>query len=366
MAEVSIVLNAGTGGASVAGFAASNGWIHQEVVMQTQNGSSDPVSVNPSNPMPVQNVVSLPAGSATIGNVGLSSALPAGANTIGAVTQASGPWSMIGNVAAGNADNAAAGVKISGIYNSTPPSYSTGQRADFQADSAGNLCVNIKAGAAAGGTSSNFAGAFPSTGTAAGASNGTTMQPLLVDGSGNLKVNIVAGGMAAQTDNSVFTAGTGLTLPFSALYNDSVSQPTAGNAGIPRMSLNRQLLVVNQAGVNGGWTPGAYVSAATNNLTLIKGSAGQLGYITGYNDAATPVYLKLFDASSTGGVTMGTTPAVQNFMIPGNTAGAGFVLPIPAGMKFLNGIVFAITGAMSLTDNTSITATSASISYGYA
>jgi hypothetical protein len=49
-------------------------------------------------------------------------------------------------------------------------------------------------GAGSGGTSSTFGAVFPATGTAAGASNGTDMEPFLVDGSGYLEVNVKAGG----------------------------------------------------------------------------------------------------------------------------------------------------------------------------
>jgi hypothetical protein len=82
------------------------------------------------------------------------------------------------------------------------------------------------AGSAAGGTSSNFGVAFPASGTAAGASDGTNMQPLLVDGSGNLKV-------AAQTStpsgtNVIGKVGIDQTTPGTT---DSVSVATAQGAG---------------------------------------------------------------------------------------------------------------------------------------
>lgn len=67
----------------------------------------------------------------------------------------------------------------------------------------------ISGGGGGGGTSSNFGAAFPTAGTAAGASDGTDMQPLLVDGSGNLKV----------------------TLPSAVTLSDSLSNPTAPPSG---------------------------------------------------------------------------------------------------------------------------------------
>lgn len=64
---------------------------------------------------------------------------------------------------------------VGGIYNSTPITMTNGQGAAMQFDANGYLKVNTAAGAAAGGTSSNFGSAFPTPGTAAGFTNGTNM-----------------------------------------------------------------------------------------------------------------------------------------------------------------------------------------------
>ena len=66
---------------------------------------------------------------------------------------------------------------------------------------------------ASGGTNSNFGATFPTAGTASGASDGTNMQPLLVDGSGYLRVNVSAG----SGGNSAASA-TGSAVPASADY----------------------------------------------------------------------------------------------------------------------------------------------------
>lgn len=80
-------------------------------------------------------------------------------------------------------------------------------------DSNGNLKVNVAAGGGSGGTSSTFGAAFPGTGTAAGATDGTDMQPLLVDGSGNLKV-----------------AGSFSSTPPTSSSSNSPSQKTVGSS----------------------------------------------------------------------------------------------------------------------------------------
>jgi len=107
---------------------------------------------------------------------------------------------------------------------------------------------------------------------------------------------------------------------------------------------------------NSGATPIKINNAATNNLTLVKATAGRVwgGYIV--NTGTAPVYLKLFNATSTGGVTMGTSAPTVNLPIL-----AGSMINIASivdqyGLYFSTGIVYAITsGALDL-DNTALTA----------
>src|SRR6185312_2259060 len=75
----------------------------------------------------------------------------------------SAPVPVGGNVASGAAD-AGNPVKVAGVYNSSPPTFTTGQRGDLQLDAAGRLIVNVGAGGSSGGTSSSFGSAFPATG----------------------------------------------------------------------------------------------------------------------------------------------------------------------------------------------------------
>lgn len=103
------------------------------------------------------------------------------------------------------------------------------------------------------------------------------------------------------------------------------------------------------------------VAPATPAATSVKASAGTLVGVSCFNLLATPVYVKLFNASS---VTLGTTSAVMNLMCPGNTAGAGFAMLVGA-VNFSTAIQYAVTGGISLTDNTGITATSVIVNISY-
>lgn len=103
------------------------------------------------------------------------------------------------------------------------------------------------------------------------------------------------------------------------------------------------------------------VAPATPAATSVKASAGTLVSVSCFNLLATPVYVKLFNASS---VTLGTTSATMNLMCPGNTAGAGFVAVFGA-VNFGTAIQYAVTGGIGLTDNTAITASSVIVNISY-
>ena len=126
---------------------------------------------------------------------------------------------------------------------------------DLQAlhvDGSGNLKVNVAAGGGSGGTSSSFSAAFPATGTAAGASDGTDMRPLLVDGSGFLKVNVAAG-----SSGNAAASATGSAVPADADYGG------VNVAGTLR----------GQTGVN----PTGSVYAAQTDLSSVGGASISIG-----------------------------------------------------------------------------------------
>jgi hypothetical protein len=108
-------------------------------------------------------------------------------------------------------------------------------------DGSGNLNVAIVSGGGSGGTASSFAAAFPATGTAVGASDGTNMQPLLVDGSGYLEVNVKAGsgGGVSIVDEASATAGSSVFVPAGGVFNDSFAALTSGQQGLARVTANR-------------------------------------------------------------------------------------------------------------------------------
>lgn len=414
MSDSTLTLNAGSGGASLATYTDSASDVHQKVILETQSGAADPTKVNASNPLPVSGTfwqATQPVSLAAL------PALAAGSNVIGGVTQ-SGSWTVsvsgtttvAGTVTAnlgtlngvaldtsvngillaqGSTTSGQKGPLLQGAVTSAAPAYTSGQTSPLSLDAAGNLRVNVAAGGGSGGTSSTFGSAFPGTGTAVGATDGTNMRALNVDGSGNLKVNIVTGGGSGGTslaDGTTFTRGTTAETPIGGVVESgaptltagkaaALSIDTAGNvrvnvaaggitsgtAGVPSANVVTVQGVTGMTAVattpalstSGGASYNNAIAPATPAVTTVKSSAGNLYGCVCFNNTANPVYLKFFDAAS---VTLGTTAASFQFMIPGNTGGAGFVIPLPIPRSFANAIKYAVTGGISTTDNTAISA----------
>jgi hypothetical protein len=103
------------------------------------------------------------------------------------------------------------------------------------------------------------------------------------------------------------------------------------------------------------------ISAATTNATLVKSSAGVIGAIVASNNAGTPRYLKMYNASSA--PTVGTTAVVRTIMLPANTT-----IDIQgghAGIRHATGIGIAITGGIATTDTTAIGAEEVAVNISY-
>lgn len=106
------------------------------------------------------------------------------------------------------------------------------------------------------------------------------------------------------------------------------------------------------------------LAPATPAKTTVKAGAGVVTSIMCFNILATPVYINVFDLAAAS-ITLGTTSANYKFMCPGNTAGAGFVIPLPWALTFATGINYSVSLAIAYTDNTAITASSVIVNIGF-
>ena len=79
-------------------------------------------------------------------------------------------------------------------------------------------------------------------------------------------------------------------------------------------------------------------SAVTNSLVLVVGSQAKTSLILVENTGGSKCYFQVFDAASTGAVTLGTTVPKWSFPVP---AGSIYEMQIPLG--FTSGVVIAAT-----------------------
>lgn len=112
-----------------------------------------------------------------------------------------------------------------------------------------------------------------------------------------------------------------------------------------------------------GGTPGHLLSAATNNSTSVKASAGEMMSVNIVNTTATAADLRFYNSASAP-TCSSATGVLWNVPIPANTTAAGIVIPLPNGLYFSTGIAFCLTGANADNDNTN-TVTGINLNYIY-
>lgn len=228
-----------------------------------------------------------------------------------------GSW-VQGNVASGVAD-AGNPISIAGVYNSTIPSASSGQRGVLQL----------------------------------GPANGLRVIPTYY--------------YAAMSDGQINSAGyvSNQSLQFSG---SQISQ-SVYNSVFNGTSWDRQ-----RGDTNGNWIVPSGSSSGTSNFsailanstnsTLVKNAAGIITEISVYNSSATIAWLKLYNASSA--PTCGSGTPVGRYMIPGAASGgAGSNVSIDLGKAFSTGIAFCVTTGIADTDTGAVAASTYTVNMTY-
>lgn len=148
---------------------------------------------------------------------------------------------------------------------------------------------------------------------------------------------------------------------YSTLNTDSTGRLWVNNSA-PIVAGTNVIGAVGAA-TSGGYTPHHVVSAASNNATSLKASAGQVYSIQVFNTNASPRYLKFYDKASS--PSPGSDTVVKSILIPGNTSGAGVVISWPSGVVFGTGIAYALVTGAGNTDNTGVGASEIILSIDY-
>jgi hypothetical protein len=188
-----------------------------------------------------------------------------------------------------------------------------------------------------------------------------------------------AQGIVPSGSSNTPGSGTNNPVKIGAVYNSSQPSLSTGEVADAQCDVNANLKVVVENGVAGSasGSPSStavittqpmtgitynFIAPATVTLETIKSTGGILYQVIAFNLLATPVYIKLFDATS---VTLGTTACTYQFMVPGNTGGAGFAIAFAVGRLHNNAIKAAITLDIATTDDTNITANSVIVDFTY-
>lgn len=154
-------------------------------------------------------------------------------------------------------------------------------------------------------------------GTTVSTSNGAV-------GAGTLRVTLATNG----------TGVVGLNAGTNNIGDVDVASIAAGNTNIG--DVDAQPL----AATTGGTSLFTLTAANTTNATNVKASAGQIYGLSGYTISATPAWLSLYNNAGT--PTCGTN-IIQQYLIPGSAAGAGFNIDFALGKTFATGIAFCLT-----------------------
>ena len=153
----------------------------------------------------------------------------------------------------------------------------------------------------------------------------------------------------------------------ATLIGASSSDGTTPTLAYINATTNRLLvdaLSTSIPATSGGLTPYQLVSAATNNATSLKATAGQVYSIQAFNNSANIAYLKFYNKASA--PAPATDTPVKTILIPANSLGSGAVFDFGnLGLQFATGIAFAIVGGIAVDDNTAVAANETVVNIDY-
>jgi hypothetical protein len=240
----------------------------------------------------------------------------------------------------------------------------------------------------------------------------------IVDAAGNQITAFGSSGGTSIADNHLFTQSTTSETPIGCLFNTSYAAATSGNSTIVsctaagsvhttvdnanvNISTNADAVATGTSNVSpvgaflfgfngstfdrlrvdgnknlltnttlspattGGLTNFVIEPAASDNHTNIKNGAGQVYGIHVFNNSATINYGRLYNAGTGFNGCASATNLLYEFHIPASTSDAGFVVPVPQGLAFGNGISLCVTGAYGQTSTTAATASAISLNVLY-
>lgn len=230
------------------------------------------------------------------------------------------------------------------IYNAIQPSLTNGQQIGLQCDDGGNL--KIAADISLSGDVTVTSSALP-TGASTAANQATQ---ITAAETANTSLGLLDDAIGSKTGG---TAGTSSNLA-GGVYVSSAPTLTNGQQASLRLTSAGELMTtasVTLGTLTGVSTSGCYlVSAASNNATNCKASAGSLYGIRIVNTTDTIYYLRLYNLASAP-TCSSATGFIESIPIPASTDGNGVVWSTMNPVAYSTGIGFCFTSGSSSTNN---------------
>lgn len=186
--------------------------------------------------------------------------------------------------------------------------------------------------------------------------------PLQLTSTGALRVSVDSGAAQAQIDDAAFTPGTSEVVVVGYFADETATDSVdEGEQGAARMTLDRKQIVATYAHSAGGWTPHSRLSVGTTeDETVVKASAGTLGWLVVTNTNASARYIKFYNSTNP---VVGTDAPVLRFLIPPSSN--GFTINFGPGVEFTTGISYALVTGVADSDVIEVAANEIIVNLGY-
>jgi hypothetical protein len=159
-----------------------------------------------------------------------------------------------------------------------------------------------------------------------------------------------------MADNDTTLDATGATVTYAT---DDIS-----SVKVPRVKVALGVDGTHRRDWSGEMTPHRAISAASNNATSVKASAGHLGHISVTNLNAAPVYLKLYNKATAPAPASDNSLLVYVVSVPPSSL-TPVIIDFANPLYFSTGIGYALVTGIADTNNTSVAASESLINIGY-
>lgn len=168
-------------------------------------------------------------------------------------------------------------------------------------------------------------------------------------------------------DDAAFTPGTSRVHPIAFQADETATDSVdEGDAGCPRMTLDRKVIVTQYAHAAAGGTSNYTALSTAAVLTAeIKGSAGRVYSLECFNINAAARFVRLYNQTGAPAST-DTANVVWQGVIPGATTGGGFTITWPLGKQFATGIGIRASTGIAHNDTGALAANELTFNVSYA